>query len=89
MLVVDLLRPKTIVELGTHAGDSYCAFCQAAKELRLDLRCYAVDTWHGDEQSGLYGPEVLADLRSHHDQLYGGFSTLIQSTFDDALRMGR
>jgi GT2 family glycosyltransferase len=85
MLVVDLLRPKTIVELGTHAGDSYCAFCQAAKELRLDLRCYAVDTWHGDEQSGLYGPEVLADLRSHHDQLYGGFSTLIQSTFDDAL----
>ncbi len=85
MLLVDLLRPETIVELGTYYGDSYCAFCQAVSVLRLDAKCYAVDTWQGDPQSGSYGPEVLADLRAHHDLSYGSFSHLIQSTFDDAL----
>ncbi|MFC2042078.1 class I SAM-dependent methyltransferase [Chloroflexota bacterium] len=86
MFLVDLLRPKTLVELGTQYGDSYCAFCQAVKELKVETYCYAIDTWKGDPQAGFYGPEVLADLRSHHDPLYGSFSRLIQSSFDAALQ---
>jgi hypothetical protein len=45
-----------------------------------------VDTWKGDPHASFYSSEVLADLKSHHDPLYGSFSNLIQSTFDDALR---
>jgi len=85
MFLVDLLKPGTLVELGTHYGDSYCAFCQAVLELNLSTRCYAIDTWEGEPHSGLYGPEVLAGLKEHHDSLYGSFSSLVKTTFDDAL----
>src|SRR5262245_42865243 len=80
---VEQLRPHVIVELGTHKGDSYCSFCQAVAALTLPTTCYAIDTWRGDEQSGVYGPEILGELRSYHDPLYGMFSRLMEETFDE------
>jgi hypothetical protein len=84
-LMIDLVMPRVLVELGTHHGDSYCAFCQAVASLQTETRCFAVDTWQGDPHAGFYGPQVLATLKTHHDPLYGSFSTLLQMDFDAAV----
>ena len=84
-LMIDLARPRVFVELGTLHGDSYCAFNQAVAELKTGTRCFAIDTWQGDERGGFYdGATVLPTLRRHHDPLYGAFSTLVKSDFDSA-----
>jgi O-antigen biosynthesis protein len=83
-ILIKLLRPRSLVELGTFAGDSYMSFCQAVGALGTDTRCLAVDTWQGDAHSSTYGPEVLAALRAAHDPLYSSFSALIPATFDQA-----
>jgi hypothetical protein len=85
MYLVEILQPRVIVELGSYRGASYCAFCQAVKILTLNTKCYAIDTWAGDVQSGFYGQEILNELGKYHDPLYGHFSHLVQSSFDDAL----
>jgi len=86
MLLVDLLRPRTFVELGAYYGISYAGFCQAVRELHLTTKCYAVDTWEGDQHAGFYGPEVLSSFRGYHDPAYSDFSYLLHMTFDDAAR---
>src|SRR5208283_4067856 len=84
--LIEALRPRVVVELGTHKGDSYCAFAQAVDHLRLATLCYAIDTWLGDQHAGLYGEEVFEDLGQYHDPRYGRFSRLVRATFDDATR---
>jgi hypothetical protein len=82
--IVDALRPRALVELGTHHGFSYLVFLQAIQTLDCRCSCTAVDTWEGEEHTGLYGPEVLAQVRAYHDVRCSDFSVLLQSTFDDA-----
>ncbi len=89
MWLIEAVRPGVLVELGTHAGVSYCAFAQAVKQLALPAACYAVDTWQGDEHTNkseaAYAGNVFEDLRRHHDPRYGGFSTMVRSTFEEAV----
>ena len=84
--IIEAVRPSVVVELGTHYGTSYCAFLQAVRHLELTTRCYAVDTWKGDPQTRFYGEDVYAELRAYHDSRYAAFSTLIRSTFDEAVQ---
>jgi hypothetical protein len=81
--IVDALRPRSLIELGTHDGYSYFAFCQAVKHLELDTRCHAVEH-RGDERADFCGEAAFCDLRSYHDGRHSTFSVLIRWTFDDA-----
>ena len=83
--LVEVHQPRLFVELGTHYGSSYFAFCQAVEHLGLDTRCFAIDTWKGDEHAGFYGEEVFETVRAHNDAQYSSFSRLVRSTFDEAL----
>ena len=83
--LVEALRPRLLVELGTHSGNSYCAFLQALAGLDEGARAFAVDTWTGDGQAGLYDEAVYSELAAYHDPRYGRFSTLLRMTFDEAL----
>jgi len=84
--LAECLRPQTFVELGTHYGVSYFAFCQAVQRLELNTKCFAIDTWKGDEHSGSYTEAVYEKVAQHNDAQYSDFSRLVRSSFDEALK---
>ena len=83
--VVGAAKPRTLVDLGTQNGVSYSAFCEAVVRNGFATRCYAVDTWKGDDQAGSYGEEMYRDLRRFNDAHYKAFSELLRCTFGEAL----
>ena len=82
MFLIELLRPKVFVELGTKDGATYCACCQTIVTLGLTAHCYSISAW---EQSDESGAQVFAELKQYHDSLYKGFSKLTRTSFDSAL----
>lgn len=85
--LISQLKPKTFVELGTHYGCSYFAFCQAINTLKLEAKAFAVDTWTGDVHSGLYNEEVFNYAESINNSNYSHFSNLLRMNFDDANKL--
>jgi hypothetical protein len=83
--LVAVFQPRLLVELGVDRGESYFAFCQSALENQTGTRCFGVDTWAGDEHAGGYDETTFAQVSSHNRENYAPFSTLVRSTFDDAL----
>jgi methyl-accepting chemotaxis protein len=83
--LLDVQRPRSIVELGTHNGASFLALCQAVEAFQLSARVYAVDTWAGDEHAGFYGNEIYAELRDYQQRHYAGISEMMRMRFDQAL----
>ena len=79
-------QPRTLVELGTHGGYSYFAFCQAVKAGNLSTQCYAVDTWRGDEHTGFYDEAFFQRVSDYNEANYAAFSRLVRSTFDEAVK---
>lgn len=84
MLLVEVLQPRLLVELGTQRGASYFAFCHAIEQCKLATRCYAVDTWVGDAHAGHYKESVYREVVEQHRR-YESFSKLLRMTFDEAL----
>ncbi len=82
--LMSALRPRTVVELGTHNGYSMFVFAEAALRLGLSTRLQAIDSWEGDDQAGFYGEEVYKSVRSIVDDAYADSVELIRAYFHDA-----
>jgi predicted O-methyltransferase YrrM len=89
--IVDVLRPRVTVELGTHYGYSCFAFAEAAKRLGLETTISAVDTWEGDDFAGHYGEEVYEYVKGVAEtdypesvQLVRGLFSQTRARFEDA-----
>jgi hypothetical protein len=82
--IVETLKPKFIVELGTHYGVSFFSFCEAAEAFSPNTFVYAIDTWEGDSQAGYYGNEVYNSVNEHFNLNHKTRGRLIRSSFDDA-----
>ncbi|MBK8805547.1 MAG: class I SAM-dependent methyltransferase [Bacteroidales bacterium] len=83
--IVENFKPNVFVELGTHYGTSYFAFCQAVERNNLATSCYAIDTWEGDEHAGKYDTNVYSQVKSYNETNYSAFSRLLKNTFDSSL----
>src|SRR3954453_14013150 len=83
--LVHELKPRLLVELGTQHGVSFSAFCNAVRRDRLATRCYAIDTWKGDEHSGFYDETVFVNVNAFVQQNYSSFATLIRNSFGSAV----
>ncbi len=82
--LVSQMKPKVIVELGSHQGYSYFAMCQAVREQNLPTRTFAVDTWQGDEHAGFYDDTIYKTVQRKNEE-YKDFSTLLRMTFAEAV----
>lgn len=82
--LIKYFKPNIFVELGTHSGNSYFSFCQAVQEAGFQTKCYAVDTWQGEEHAGFYDEKVFHKVNAHNHQKYENFSRLLRMVFDEA-----
>lgn len=85
-LITKLVSPKLIVELGTHTGNSACAFAQAMSHLKLDSEIHAIDSWEGDEHAGSYGQEIYHELKQFSEEHLNGRLILKKSLFKNSIK---
>jgi GT2 family glycosyltransferase/glycosyltransferase involved in cell wall biosynthesis len=78
-------EPSLLVELGTHNGISFAAFCQSVLRNRLTTQCFAIDTWSDDDETGHSAEAVYEDLHAYVAQHFAGFAHMLRCRFDDAL----
>jgi glycosyltransferase involved in cell wall biosynthesis len=83
--LVAAVRPRIVVELGTHNGVSFAAFCEAMQRRAIKGRCCTIDTWKGDEHNGFSAESVFRDFSAFIQSHYGAFAELLRLTSDAAL----
>ena len=82
--LASVVQPRRFVELGTHHGASFLAFCQATQRVGSEAEAVAIDCWEGDIQAGFYGNKVFEDFKFML-RPYDGFATYIRGFFEDAV----
>ncbi len=82
--LVSTLQPSCFVELGSYAGASFFAACQAIRNQGISCDAVAVDLWEGDHQTGFYPEKVHNNFKHLLNEHYKDFARFIRSDFDQA-----
>ena len=82
--LMDVLRPRSIVELGTFQGFSCFVFAEGARRLGLDCSISALDSWEGDDHAGHYGDWVYAAVASVATKDYPDSVRLVRGYFEQS-----
>ncbi len=83
--LVQSLQPNIILDLCIHHSSSYFNFCKAVKVARLRAKCYAVDAWRNDKQSGHGEGCDFDNTQKYNECEYADISCLLPMRFDEAV----
>ena len=84
--LVNFVKPKRIVELGSQYGCSLFTFCQSVLENHLDTEINAVDFWSGDIEAEDSGEDVFKIVKKTVDEYFKNLHvSLFQMSFDQAV----
>lgn len=81
--LIDVLRPRDVVELGTHNGFSCFAFAEAAKRLEHPIMISALDSWEGDDHAGFYDDSTYHSVRAIAQRDYASSVEMHRGYFSD------
>ncbi|MCF6303758.1 MAG: class I SAM-dependent methyltransferase [Rhodobacteraceae bacterium] len=76
-------QPRRYVELGSHFGASFFAFCQAVERSAIDCEPIAVDCWEGDIHAGKYDESVFNNFKFILNN-YKDFASYLRMFFNEA-----
>lgn len=82
--LLDFVRPRRFVELGSQYGNCFFAACQMSKLLKNSIECIAIDTWTGDAHTGKYQEDVFKRFLSILHRKYPN-GRYIRGLFADAV----
>jgi hypothetical protein len=85
--LMEAMRPRRYVELGTHAGESFFTACQHYASQGDYGEAVAVDLWAGDHQAGFYGESVFRNFREILARHYPVCGRYIRGSFAEAAGM--
>ncbi len=84
--LVSNVKPKIIVELGTHKGNSLFSFAQAIKDNKLDTELHGIDSWEGEKHAGYYDESVYENFLKISKEYYKNVNIVAHKMyFDDAV----
>lgn len=83
-MLIELIKPSVVVELGSHYGVSFFSFCESAERFSPNTCVYAIDSWEGDEHAGYYGDSIYRQVSEYREKYHKRNGILIREYFDRA-----
>jgi hypothetical protein len=83
--LVSELKPNTFVELGVENGHSFFNIAESMHKINSQPKCFAVDTWLGDDFTAKYSEDVYNGVVEINHKIFQNKNVLLRMQFDTAL----